>query len=125
GFQPTVALSRRSVPDRSLVVGGGVMGREIGTVSSTLGSRRDVVEMLDGLVPGADRDLVRVWEKMNKPRFDRVMLKTKTVAVEAKKDAIYVSFEGEQAPPGPQPYDLVLLSVGRSPNGKKIGADKA
>jgi dihydrolipoamide dehydrogenase len=62
---------------------------------------------------------------MNKPRFDRVMLKTKTVAVEAKKDAIYVSFEGEQAPSGPQPYDLVLMAVGRSPNGKKIGAEKA
>jgi dihydrolipoamide dehydrogenase len=62
---------------------------------------------------------------MNKPRFDRVMLKTKTVGAEAKKDAIYVNFEGEQAPQRPQPYDLVLLSVGRSPNGKKIGADKA
>jgi dihydrolipoamide dehydrogenase len=81
--------------------------------------------MLDGLMLGADRDLVRVWEKMNKPRFDRVMLKTKTVAVEAKKDAVHVTFEGEQAPNGPQPYDLVLVSVGRSPNGKNIGADKA
>src|SRR5450631_739194 len=97
----------------------------MGTVYSTLGSRLDVVEMLDGLMQGADRDLVRVWEKMNKHRFDRIMLKTKTVAIEAKKDAIYVSFEGEQAPPKPQPYDMVLLSVGRSPNGKKIGADKA
>jgi dihydrolipoyl dehydrogenase len=74
---------------------------------------------------GADRDLVRVWEKTNKPRFDRVMLKTKTVAMEAKKDAIHVSFEGEQAPSGPQPYDLVLMSVGRSPNGKRIGAESA
>src|SRR5207245_11163848 len=74
---------------------------------------------------GAARDLVKVWEKMRKPGFDRVMLKTKAVGAEAKKDAIYVSFEGEQAPPGPQPYDLVLLSVGRSPNGKNIGADKA
>ena len=92
---------------------------------STLGARLDVVEMLDGLMPGADRDLVRVWEKMNKPRFDRVMLKTKTVAVEAKPDALCVTFEGEQAPTEPQPYDLVLLAVGRSPNGKKIGADKA
>src|SRR5437899_12459295 len=81
--------------------------------------------MLAGLMLGADRDLVKVWEKMNKPRFDRIMLKTKTVGIEAKKDAIYVTFEGEQAPAGPQPYDLVLLSVGRSPDGKKIGADKA
>ena len=121
----TGALELKSVPKRLLVVGGGIIGLEMGTVYSSLGSRLDVVEMLDGLMQGADRDLVKVWEKVNKPRFDRVMLKTKTVAVEAKKDAIYVSFEGEQAPTGPQPYDMVLLAVGRSPNGKKIGADKA
>jgi dihydrolipoamide dehydrogenase len=113
------------VPKKLLVVGGGIIGLERGTVYSSLGARLDVVEMLDGLMQGADRDLVKVWEKMNKPRFDRVMLKTKTVAVEAKKDAIYVSFEGEQAPSGPQPYDLVLMAVGRSPNGRKIGAEKA
>jgi dihydrolipoamide dehydrogenase len=121
----TGALELKSSPKRLLVVGGGIIGLEMGTVYSTLGSRLDVVEMLDGLMQGADRDLVRVWEKMNKARFDRIMLKTKTVAMEAKKDAVYVSFEGEQAPPKAQPYDMVLLSVGRSPNGKKIGADKA
>ncbi len=121
----TGALELQSVPKRLLVVGGGIIGLEMGTVYSTLGSRLDVVEMLDGLMLGADRDLVKVWEKMNQRRFDRVMLKTKTVAVEAKKDALYVSFEGEQAPPAAQPYDMVLLSVGRSPNGGKIGADKA
>ena len=93
--------SSQSIPKRMLVVGGGIIGLEMGTVYSTLGARLDVVEMLDGLMPGADRDLVRVWEKMNKPRFDRIMLKTKTVAVEAKKDAVYVTFEGEQAPAGP------------------------
>ena len=121
----TGALELKSVPKRVLVVGGGIIGLEMGTMYSTLGSRLDVVEMLDGLMLGADRDLVRVWDKMNKHRFDRVMLKTKTVAIESKKDAVYVSFEGEQAPPKAQPYDMVLLSVGRSPNGKKIGADKA
>jgi dihydrolipoamide dehydrogenase len=121
----TGALELKSVPKRMLVVGGGIIGLEMGTVYSALGARLDVVEMLDGLMLGADRDLVKVWEKMNKPRFDRVMLKTKTVGAEAKKDAIHVTFEGEQAPQGPQPYDLVLLSVGRSPNGKQIGADKA
>jgi dihydrolipoamide dehydrogenase len=121
----TGALELKSVPKRLLVVGGGIIGLEMGTVYSTLGARLDVVEMLDGLMQGADRDLVRVWDKMNKHRFDRVMLKTKTVAIEAKKDAIYVRFEGEQAPPEAQPYDMVLLSVGRSPNGNKIGADKA
>jgi dihydrolipoamide dehydrogenase len=124
-FDSTGALELPSLPKRLLVVGGGIIGLEMGTVYSTLGTRLDVVEMLDGLMLGADRDLVKVWEKMNKPRFDRMMLKTKTVAAEAKKDAIYVSFEGEQAPSGPQPYDLVLLSVGRSPNGKRIAAEKA
>jgi dihydrolipoamide dehydrogenase len=121
----TGALLLRSIPKRMLVIGGGIIGLEMGTVYSSLGARLDVVEMLDGLMQGVDRDLFRVWEKMNKPRFDRIMLKTRTVAVEAKKDAIYVTFEGEQAPAGPQPYDLVLQAVGRSPNGRKIAADKA
>jgi len=83
------------------------------------------VEMLDGLMQGADRDLVKVWQKKNAGRFDNIMLKTKTVGAEARKDGIYVSFEGEGAPKEPQRYDLVLQAVGRSPNGKKIGADKA
>ncbi len=121
----TGALMLRSIPKRMLVIGGGIIGLEMGTVYSSLGARLDVVEMLDGLMQGVDRDLFRVWEKMNKPRFDRIMLKTKTVAAEARKDAIHVTFEGEQAPAGPQPYDLVLQAVGRSPNGKKIAADKA
>src|SRR5438067_6771014 len=121
----TGALELRAVPERMLVVGGGIIGLEMGTVYSTLGARLDVVEMLDGLMLGADRDLVKVWERVNKPRFDRVMLKTKTVGAEAKKDAIHVSFEGEQAPSGPQPYDMVLLPVVRSPNGRNTGSDKA
>ncbi len=121
----TGALDLHAIPKRMLIVGGGIIGLEMGTVYSALGARLDVVEMLDGLMLGADRDLVKVWDRMNKHRFDRVMLKTKTVGIEARKDAVYVSFEGEQAPPGPQPYDLVLLAVGRSPNGNEIGADKA
>jgi dihydrolipoamide dehydrogenase len=121
----TGALELAAVPKRMLVIGGGIIGLEMGTVYSSLGARLDVVEMLDTLMPGADHDLVRVWEKFNKHRFDRVMLKTKTAAIEAKPDAIYVTFEGEQAPDGPQPYDLVLSAVGRAPNGKKISADKA
>jgi dihydrolipoamide dehydrogenase len=121
----TSALDLKYSPKRMLVVGGGIIGLEMGTVYSTLGARLDVVEMMDGLMLGADRDLVRVWEKMNKPRFDRIMLKTKTVAVDARKDAVYATFEGEGAPKDPQPYDVVLMSVGRTPNGRKIGADKA
>ena len=121
----TSALELENIPKRMLVIGGGIIGLEMGTVYSTLGTRLDVVEMMDGLMPGADRDLVRVWEKMNKPRFDRIMLKTKTVALEARKDALYATFEGEGAPSGPQPYDKVLMSVGRAPNGRKVSADKA
>ena len=121
----TGALELAAVPKRMLILGGGIIGLEMGTVYSTLGARLDVVEMLDGLMQGADRDLVRVWQKMNAPRFDNIMLKTKTVGAEATKDGILVKFEGEQAPKEPQLYDLVLQAVGRSPNGKKIGAEKA
>ena len=121
----TGALELRQVPKRMLVVGGGIIGLEMGTVYSTLGARLDVVEMLDGLMLGADRDLVKVWQKMNAPRFDRIMLKTRTVGAEARPDGILVRFEGEGAPPEPQLYDLVLQAVGRSPNGGKIGAENA
>jgi dihydrolipoamide dehydrogenase len=121
----TGALELATAPKRMLILGGGIIGLEMGTVYSTLGARLDVVEMLDGLMQGADRDLVRVWQKMNTPRFDNIMLKTKTVGAEATKDGILVRFEGEQAPKEPQVYDLVLQAVGRSPNGKKIGAEKA
>jgi dihydrolipoamide dehydrogenase len=118
----TGALELKAVPNKMLVIGGGIIGLEMATVYSALGARLDVVEMQDGLMPGADRDLVRVWEKMNARRFDRVMLKTKTVKVEALKEGIKVWFEGEQAPDGPQLYDFVLVATGRAPNGKRIGA---
>ncbi|MEX3785365.1 dihydrolipoyl dehydrogenase [Paraburkholderia sp. BR14374] len=121
----TGALELRQIPQRMLVIGGGIIGLEMATVYSTLGAQIDVVEMLEGLMTGADRDLVKVWEKYNSQRFANVMLKTKTVAAEAKDDGIYVSFEGEKAPAEPQRYDLVLVAVGRSPNGKRIGAEKA
>ncbi len=121
----TGALELREIPSKMLVIGGGIIGLEMATVYSTLGTRLEVVEMLDGLMPGADRDLVKVWEKLNAPRFDKIMLKTKTVSVEAKGDGVYVRFEGEQAPAKPQRYDMVLVAVGRSPNGKLIDAGKA
>jgi dihydrolipoamide dehydrogenase len=121
----TGALALAHAPQNMLIVGGGIIGLEMGTVYSTLGARLDVVEMLDGLMPGADRDLVKVWQKRNAGRFDRVMLKTRTVAAEARPDGIWVRFEGEGAPAEPQRYDLVLQAVGRAPNGRKIGADKA
>jgi dihydrolipoamide dehydrogenase len=121
----TSALELATLPKKMLVVGGGIIGLEMGTVYSSLGARLDVVEMLDGLMLGADRDLVKVWERMNKGRFDRVMLKTKTTGAEATPQGIRVRFEGEQAPPEPQVYDVVLVSVGRRPNGARIGAEKA
>ena len=117
----TGALELKSVPKKLLVVGGGIIGLEMGTVYATLGARLDVVEMMDALMLGADRDLVAVWQKVNAPRFDRIMLKAKTTKVEPAKDGLRVSFEGAEA----KTYDMILVSVGRVPNGKKIGAEKA
>ena len=121
----TGALELRSIPAKMLVIGGGIIGLEMGTVYSALGTRLDVVEMMDSLMLGADRDLVRVWQKMNEKRFDRVMLGTKTVGVEARPDGLYATFEGAAAPAGPQRYDMILSSVGRAPNGRKIAAERA
>ncbi|XYJ11460.1 dihydrolipoyl dehydrogenase [Telluria sp. B2] len=124
----TGALELRQVPKRMLVIGGGIIGLEMATVYSTLGARIDVVEMMDGLMQGADREAVKVWQKFNAQRFDNIMLKTKTVGVEALPEGIKVTFESAEAgQPAPQAqvYDLVLVAVGRSPNGKKIAADKA
>lgn len=121
----TGALELKSIPSKMLIIGGGIIGLEMGTVYSALGARLDVVEMQGGLMLGADRDLVKVWQKMNEKRFDRIMLNTRTVSAEAKDDGIWVSFEGDNAPTEPQRYDLVLQAVGRSPNGKNIDADKA
>ncbi len=124
----TGALNITGVPKRMLILGGGIIGLEMGTVYSSLGARLDVVEMMDGLMQGADRDLVKVWQRMNAPRFDNIMLKTKTVGAKATAAGIEVTFaaaeEGGTAP-APQVYDLVLQAVGRTPNGKKIAADKA
>src|SRR5687768_5864344 len=117
----TGALELKALPKKLLVIGGGIIGLEMGTVYSTLGARLDVVEMMDGLMLGADRDLVAIWQKFNAPRFDKVMLKTKTTKVEAAKDGLRVSFEGAEA----KTYDMILVSVGRVPNGKRIGAEKA
>ncbi len=121
----TGALALQSVPKKMLIVGGGIIGLEMGTVYSTLGARLDVVEMMDGLMQGADRDLVKVWEKMNKGRFDNIMLKTKTVGAEVTPEGIKVQFEGLDGTKSEGTYDLVLQAVGRTPNGKKIAADKA
>jgi dihydrolipoamide dehydrogenase len=122
----TGALELRFVPKKMLVIGGGIIGLEMATVYSTLGAKVDVVEMADALMQGPDRDAVKVWEKQNLHRFDKIMLKTKTVAVDAKEDGLWVKFEGEGAPNADAVrYDMILQAAGRAPNGGKIGAEKA
>jgi len=121
----TGALALKGTPKKMLIIGGGIIGLEMGTVYSTLGARLDVVEMLDGLMQGADRDLVKVWQKLNAKRFDNIMLKTKTVGAEATPEGIKVQFESLDGAKSEGTYDLVLQAVGRTPNGKKIAADKA
>ena len=121
----TGALALKFVPKRMLVIGGGIIGLEMATVYASLGAQVDVVEMLDGVMAGADRDLVKVWQKHNEKRLGRLMVKTKTTAAEATPEGIRVSFEGEHAPAEPQVYDLVLSAVGRTPNGKKLAAENA
>jgi dihydrolipoyl dehydrogenase len=121
----TGALKLQTIPKRMLVIGGGIIGLEMATVYATLGSRIDVVEMLDRLMPGADHDLVNVWQKYNAKRFNRIMLKTKAATAEAKSDGIHVRFDGAEAPTCSEVYDLILVAAGRRPNGKQIGAEIA
>ncbi|WP_084643684.1 dihydrolipoyl dehydrogenase [Ferrimonas futtsuensis] len=123
-WDSTDALELKEIPERLLVMGGGIIGLEMGTVYHTLGSKVDVVEMLDQVIPAADKDVVRVFTKRMKNKFD-FMLQTKVTLVEAKEDGIYVSMEGKKAPAEPQRYDAVLVAIGRTPNGKLIDADKA
>ena len=121
----TGALALVDVPKRMLVIGGGIIGLEMGTVYDALGSKVSVVEFTDGLVQGCDRDLVRPLHKRMEKRFESIMLSTKVVKIDAKPDGIHVSFEGEAAPKDAQVYDRVLVSIGRKPNGKNIGAETA
>jgi dihydrolipoamide dehydrogenase len=120
----TSALALEDIPKRMLVVGGGIIGLEMGTVYDAFGSKVSVVELSDGLIPGCDRDLVRPLHKRMEKRFEKILLKTKVAKLEPRKDGIHVTFEGEQAVE-PQVYDRVLVAIGRRPNGKNIGAEKA
>ncbi|WP_137718917.1 dihydrolipoyl dehydrogenase [Methylobacillus flagellatus] len=121
----TGALALTDIPKRMLVIGGGIIGLEMGTVYDALGSKVSVVEFMDGLITGCDRDLVRPLQKRMEKRFESIMLSTKVAKIEAAKDGIHVSFEGENAPKETQVYDRVLVSIGRRPNGKLIGAENA
>lgn len=120
----TGALALEDVPGRMLIIGGGIIGLEMATVYSTLGSKVDIVELQDGLIPGCDRDLVRPLQKRLGKQVENIWLKTKVADIQAESAGLKVAFEGDKAPE-PQVYDRVLVSVGRIPNGKLIGAEKA
>lgn len=120
----TGALQLEDVPKRMLIIGGGIIGLEMATVYDALGSKISVVELADGLIPGADRDMVRPLHKRIEKRYEAIYLKTKVSKIEASKQGLKVYFEGDQAPE-PQLYDRVLMAVGRRPNGREIGADAA
>lgn len=124
-WDSTGALELPFIPKKMLVLGGGIIGLEMGCVYSALGAKIDVVEFMDQLIPAADKDLIKVFTKEMKSKFDNIMLETKVTKVEAKKDGIHVTFEGKNAPEKPVKYDAVLVAVGRTPNGNKVGADKA
>ena len=123
-WDSTDALALKEVPGKLLVLGGGIIGLEMGTVYSALGSDIDVVEFADQLVPAADKDIVKIYAKAVKNKFN-VMLSTKVTAVDAKEDGLYVTFEGKKAPAEPVRYDAVLVAVGRVPNGLGLNAEKA
>ncbi|PCO29154.1 dihydrolipoyl dehydrogenase [Morganella morganii] len=123
-WDSTDALQLKTVPGRLLVMGGGIIGLEMGTVYHALGSQIDVVEMFDQVIPAADKDIVKLFTKRISSKFN-LMLETKVTAVEAKEDGIYVTMEGKKGPAEPQRYDAVLVAIGRTPNGKLLEADKA
>ena len=121
----TGSLELGSIPKNLLVIGGGIIGLEMATVYHALGSRITIVEMLDGLMAGADRDLVRPFQKRIAKQYDNILLETRVTEVEALKKGLRVHFEGKNSPDKPQMYDCILSSVGRVPNGLNIGAEKA
>ena len=123
-WDSTDALALTSIPKRLLLMGGGIIGLEMGTVYHTLGSEVHVVEMLDQVIPAADKDIIKLFTKQIEKKFT-LMLETKVTKVEAKEDAIYVSMEKKDGSVETHAYDAVLVAIGRTPNGKLIDAEKA
>jgi dihydrolipoamide dehydrogenase len=123
-FDSTGALELPEIPKRLLVIGGGIIGLEMATVYDALGSRITVVELMDSLIPGADKDLVRPLAKRIEKRYEKILLKTKVAKVEARKDGLEVTYEGASAPK-PEVFDSILLAVGRRPNGRDLNAGAA
>ena len=120
----TGALALQDIPKRMLIIGGGIIGLEMATVYSALGSKVDIVELLPGLMPGCDRDLVKPLQKRLGNYVSDIFLNTKVADIKAQKNGLKVTFEGDKAP-DPTLYDRVLVAVGRSPNGKQINAEAA
>jgi dihydrolipoamide dehydrogenase len=120
----TSALELPQVPKRLLVIGGGIIGLEMATVYDALGAKVSVVEMMDSLIPGADKDVVRPLAKRIEKRYEKILLQTKVARIEAQKDGLKVSYEGAAAPK-PELFDSILMAVGRRPNGKEINAQAA
>ncbi|MEC7888079.1 MAG: dihydrolipoyl dehydrogenase [SAR324 cluster bacterium] len=121
----TGALELTGIPEKMLVLGGGIIGLEMATVYHALGSKITIVEMLDGLMTGADRDIVRPFQKRITKQYENIWLETKVTKVEALKKGLKVHFEGKNAPDKPQMFDRILSSVGRTPNGLHIAAQKS
>ena len=121
----TGALELGELPQRMLVIGGGIIGLEMATVYDALGVKVSVVELTKTLIPGCDRDLVKPLEKRISARYEAIMLGTRVVKVEAGSNGITVHFEGDQAPAAPQVYGRVLVAVGRSANGRKLALERA
>ena len=121
----TGALQIREIPDHLLVLGGGIIGLEMAAVYHALGSKITIVEMLDSLMAGADRDMVRPLQKRISKQYENILLETRVTKVEAQKKGLKVHFEGKNAPEKPQIFDCILSSVGRNPNGFLVAAEKA
>ncbi|WP_417614285.1 dihydrolipoyl dehydrogenase [Oceanisphaera sp.] len=123
-WDSTDALELKEVPEKLLVMGGGIIGLEMGTVYYSLGSKIDVVEMFDQVIPAADKDLIKIYSRQVKNKFN-LMLQTKVTAVEAKDDGIHVTMENKKGESSTLVYDAVLVAIGRTPNGKSLDAEKA
>jgi len=123
-WNSTDALKLDMIPEKLLIMGGGIIGLEIATVYHALGSKIDVVEMLDQVIPAADKDIIKIFNKQISKQFN-LMLETKVTQIEAKKDGLYVMMEGKKAPTISLRYDAILVAIGRAPNGKLLDAEKA
>lgn len=121
----TGALELKKISGSMLVIGGGIIGMEMATVYNSLGTEISVVEFMDSIIPGCDKDISMPLQKRVSKRYKNIFLKTKVTAVQAKKDGLWVTFEGENAPKEPQRFDQILVAVGRKPNGQQIAAEAA